>query len=77
MQAAGVSVSATLAIGDDVRDAVAAKAVGIDFAGVAWGYATVQALRKTGPVTIFAEVSEIPEWLCRRSQMRDITRGQS
>jgi phosphoglycolate phosphatase len=63
MKAAGSSAAATLAIGDEVRDAEAAKAAGIDFAGVAWGYATVDALAKTEPVTIFATVSEIPTWL--------------
>jgi phosphoglycolate phosphatase len=81
MRAAGIPAEATLAIGDEVRDAEAAKAAGIDFAGVAGGYATVEALVKTDPVTIFAQVREIPEWLCRRSQCprdtRNITRGQS
>jgi phosphoglycolate phosphatase len=63
MKAAGIAAGATLAIGDEVRDAEAAKAAGVDFAGVAWGYATVDALAKTEPVTIFATVSEIPAWL--------------
>jgi|SRR5436190_3442311 len=63
MRAAGVSTKATLAIGDEVRDAEAAKLAGIDFAGVAWGYATVEALAKTAPVTVFASVSEIPSWV--------------
>jgi phosphoglycolate phosphatase len=63
MRAAGVLAAATLAIGDEVRDAEAAKAAGIDFAGVAWGYASVEALTKTGPVTVFANVSEIPAWV--------------
>jgi len=35
MKAAGILATATLAIGDEVRDAAAAKAAGIDFAGVA------------------------------------------
>jgi phosphoglycolate phosphatase len=63
MRAAGVPTKATLAIGDEVRDAEAAKAAGIDFAGVAWGYASVAALAKTGPVTVFASVNEIPAWV--------------
>jgi phosphoglycolate phosphatase len=63
MQAAGVSAAAALAIGDELRDAEAAKAAGIDFAGVAWGYATVDALAKTNPVTVFASVNEIPAWV--------------
>jgi len=63
MRAAGVSAKATLAVGDEVRDAEAAKAAGIDFAGVGWGYASVAALAKAGPVTVFANVSEIPAWV--------------
>ena len=63
MRAAGVAAAATLAIGDEVRDAEAAKAAGIDFAGVGWGYATVEALTKIDPVTVFARVSEIPAWV--------------
>jgi phosphoglycolate phosphatase len=63
MRAAGVPAAAALAIGDEVRDAEAAKAAGIDFAGVAWGYATVEALAKTNPVAVFASVSEIPAWV--------------
>lgn len=63
MTAAGFAAEATLAIGDEVRDAEAAKAAGIDFAAVGWGYATVDALAKTGPVTVFASVGEIAAWL--------------
>jgi phosphoglycolate phosphatase len=63
MNAAAISADATLAIGDEVRDAEAAKAAGIDFAAVAWGYATIDALAQVRPVTMFASVSEIPGWL--------------
>ena len=63
MKAAAIPPEATLAIGDEVRDAEAAKATGIHFAAVAWGYATVDALAKTNPVTVFSRVSEIPDWL--------------
>ena len=63
MKAAAMPAAATLTIGDEVRDAEAAKAAGIDFAAVAWGYATVEALAKTDPVTVFTSVSEIPGWL--------------
>jgi phosphoglycolate phosphatase len=33
-----------LCIGDEIRDAEAAASLGLDFAGVGWGYATVAAL---------------------------------
>ncbi len=65
LRAAGVGAEATLAVGDEVRDAEAAKAAGIDFAGVAWGYATTDALAGVDPVAIFASVSEMRAWLCR------------
>jgi phosphoglycolate phosphatase len=63
MRAAGVAPAATLAIGDEQRDADAATAAGIAFAAVAWGYATPEALAKTQPVTVFKEVREIAEWV--------------
>lgn len=63
MRAARIAPAATLAIGDEHRDAEAAKAAGIDFAAVAWGYANVEALAKCEPVKVFAEVKEIAAWL--------------
>ena len=63
MRTAAIPAEATLTVGDEVRDAEAAKAAGIDFAAVAWGYATVEALAKTAPVTVFASINEIPAWL--------------
>lgn len=63
MKAAATPAEATLAIGDEVRDADAASAAGIDFAAVAWGYATVDALTRTKPVTVFSRVADIPGWL--------------
>jgi len=58
---AGISAHEALSIGDEVRDAEAAHKAGIDFAGVAWGYARVEALRKLGPVTVFDRVAAIGE----------------
>jgi len=63
MRAAGVAPAATLAIGDEQRDADAARAAGIDFAAMAWGYATVEALAKCAPVTMFKAVGEIAMWV--------------
>jgi phosphoglycolate phosphatase len=75
MRAAGISAEATLAVGDEVRDAEAAKAAGIDFAGVAWGYATADALARVDPVAIFASVSEMRAWLCRAVAQAPTTGG--
>src|SRR5215470_7409013 len=44
---AGVDKGQIIAIGDEVRDVEAARAVGISCGSVAWGYAAPQALRAT------------------------------
>jgi len=77
MRAAGVPAAATLTIGDEVRDAEAAKAAGIDFAGVAWGYATTDALARVEPVAIFASVSEMRAWLRRAVAQVPTTSGNT
>jgi phosphoglycolate phosphatase len=63
MKAAGMSARETLSVGDEVRDAEAARGAGIDFAAVAWGYARPDALRAQQPVTVFGRVAAIPEFV--------------
>ncbi len=46
-------------IGDELRDADAARAAGIDFAAVAWGYAAPEALRAQQPTRFFASIGEV------------------
>ena len=48
-----------LYVGDEVRDAEAARAVGIAFGGVPWGYATCEALLKQQPARLFGSMMEI------------------
>ena len=48
-----------LYVGDEVRDAEAARAVGISFAAVSWGFATPEAWRRQAPERLFASVAEI------------------
>lgn len=38
VKASGVSAKAVLCVGDEMRDAEAAQALGLDFAAVSWGY---------------------------------------
>jgi phosphoglycolate phosphatase len=59
LKAANVAAVDALCIGDEVRDAEAAAKAGIDFAAVAWGYATVEALEAMGPAAVFGSVGEI------------------
>lgn len=63
MRVAGIPASQTIAIGDEVRDAEAARKAGIDFGAVTWGYASVQALRDAGPALVFERMEEIAEKL--------------
>jgi phosphoglycolate phosphatase len=60
---AGVAPSQAIAIGDEMRDCEAARAAGIAFGGVAWGYAEPQALRALGPEEWFDAVADIPRKL--------------
>jgi phosphoglycolate phosphatase len=60
---AGVAPSQAIAIGDEMRDLEAARAAGIAFGGVAWGYAEPKALRALGPEQWFDAVADIPRQL--------------
>jgi phosphoglycolate phosphatase len=59
MTAAGVAPHEAIAIGDEVRDADAARDAGIAFGAVSWGYATVDALRGAGAARVFASMEEV------------------
>jgi phosphoglycolate phosphatase len=63
MRVAGIPPAQTIAIGDEVRDAEAAQKAGIDFGAVTWGYASMEALRRTRPALVFERMEEIAEKL--------------
>lgn len=48
-----------IAIGDETRDAEAARRAGIAFGAVAWGYGTVESLRLAAPEHIFSSIDDI------------------
>ena len=50
-------------IGDEIRDAVAAREVGMAFGAVSWGYTTPAALDREDPTLRFTTVPEILEKL--------------
>ncbi|MDA9437379.1 HAD-IA family hydrolase [Bradyrhizobium sp. CCBAU 51627] len=56
---AGVAPDKVIAIGDEVRDIEAARAVGIACGAVCWGYAAPAALRARGPDHVFERIEEI------------------
>lgn len=58
LRRAGVRPDEALAIGDEIRDAEAARAAGIDFAAVGWGFAAPDALAPHA-ATVFSDMGEI------------------
>jgi len=62
---AGVAPAQVIAIGDEVRDIEAARAVGIACGAVCWGYAAPAALRALGPDYAFDRMDAIADVLCR------------
>jgi phosphoglycolate phosphatase len=66
----GLTSSAAIAIGDELRDMDAADAAGIAFGGVAWGYADPIALRARHPHAWFDAVADISRLLTAREPTR-------
>jgi phosphoglycolate phosphatase len=56
---AGVPAAEAIAIGDEIRDIEAARAVGLRCAAVTWGYAAPAALRARAPDLVFDAMAEI------------------
>lgn len=59
MRRAGVAPNRVLAIGDEARDLEAARAAGIHFAAVTWGYTAPEKLRALGPDVVFDSLGDI------------------
>jgi phosphoglycolate phosphatase len=55
----GVDRPATLTVGDELRDAEAARASGLDFAAVTWGYTAGSTLERENPAFVFREPGEL------------------
>ncbi|QQO11618.1 HAD-IA family hydrolase [Bradyrhizobium diazoefficiens] len=62
---ANVAPARAIAIGDEVRDIEAARAVGIACGAVCWGYAAPAALRAHAPDIVFERMDDIARTLCR------------
>ncbi|BAM90019.1 phosphoglycolate phosphatase [Bradyrhizobium oligotrophicum S58] len=58
-----VDPAEVIAIGDETRDIEAARAAGIAFGAVTWGYAAERALREHRPEMLFTRMEEIAERL--------------
>lgn len=48
-----------ICIGDEIRDADAARKAGLDFGAVTWGYASAEALARISPALIFADPDDV------------------
>ncbi|TKD51144.1 HAD hydrolase-like protein [Sphingomonas baiyangensis] len=55
----GIAAADTLAIGDETRDIEAARKVGMQAAGVLWGYASEASLMRCGPDRLFGSPEEV------------------
>lgn len=55
----GIPAAEAISIGDELRDLEAARAEGIAFGGVAWGYTHPEALRAHHPEEMFSNPEEI------------------
>ncbi len=59
LRRSGIPPDAALAVGDDLRDLDAARAAGIAFGAVSWGYTLADALCARAPEAHFATVPDI------------------
>jgi phosphoglycolate phosphatase len=59
LKKSGVRPGEAIFIGDEIRDIEAARAEGIPFGAVAWGYTHVEVLEAHAPAEVFAAVGEV------------------
>ena len=57
----GVSRDQTILIGDEIRDAEAARSAGIAFGAATWGYTHTEALAACQPQELFPALEDIPK----------------
>ncbi len=55
----GIPAHQAICIGDEIRDARAARAAGIAFGAVGWGYHRLDALLAEGPAEVFERVADL------------------
>lgn len=61
LRRSGAAPGEALAVGDEIRDLEAARAAGIPFGAVSWGYTTPEALRAHAPAELFEEMEQIAD----------------
>jgi phosphoglycolate phosphatase len=65
-----VAPERALGIGDELRDILAAKAVGIRAVAVGWGMGSVETLQAAGPAHCFATVAALKAFLVAEQELR-------
>ncbi len=68
LRASGCATGDAICIGDEIRDLDAARAAGIAFGAVEWGYTRPDALLALSPDVMFRKVGDIHERLCAAAQ---------
>jgi phosphoglycolate phosphatase len=63
LKLSGVAARDAIYIGDEVRDAEAARRVGMAFGAVAWGFAAAEALQAEVPAAMFESIDAIADLL--------------
>ncbi|MGV3772352.1 MAG: HAD hydrolase-like protein [Verrucomicrobiales bacterium] len=61
-----LSAAEAIYIGDETRDAIAARGAGLDFGAVTWGYASRESLFQEKPDQVFTSVKEIASILAQQ-----------
>ncbi|TFW08738.1 HAD family hydrolase [Oxalobacteraceae bacterium OM1] len=59
LRKSGIDGNRALYIGDQAADPEAARAAGIDFGAVAWGYGEIESLKQYRPAQVFMSMREI------------------
>lgn len=55
----GIPAAQAICIGDEIRDAQAAREAGVAFGAVSWGYHALDALRGEAPAEVFEQVRDL------------------
>lgn len=72
LKATGMPARRALYVGDQLTDAEAARAAGVAFGAVAWGYATFASLLAADPDVAFAQVEDLRHLARRRPAPRPV-----
>jgi len=58
-KAFGLSLNDVLCVGDEIRDAEMAASLGVDFAGVSWGYNKPEVLQKYSKIPVLQHMQDL------------------